>query len=335
MTNSMQTNNTGADPKNYWRRPADLNLPVEYWCDPEPEIRGMLAADRIAYYADLVRMIEPFSREHLKPSSYDLTLGPLYQIDGELKTLQPMEPLVIPPNSIVFVATNEALCLPHYVVARFNLAITFIYQGLLLGTGPQVDPGFQGVLSCPLHNISNNFIRINRDQHFATIDFTKTTNLAPTTEAYAELREVTTEEELYRSKVVGKMNNPHVFFNQSKRWLAPIMGYESGRIKVSSSIAPLTDTVNSFRKFAFLGAFAAALTLVGIVIALSYNVFGSYSFFRLLSEDRLQMNARFERLQQTTSTLEQTVRDLTNRAALLEKNQAAPAPANQRQPPRR
>src|SRR5207249_900235 len=162
--------------------------------------------------------------------------------------------------------------------------------------------GFQGVLSCPLHNISNNPIRIKRDEHFATIDFTKTTNLASTPEAFDALCKVTTEEELYQSpNILGRMNKPHVYFNQSKRWLPPIMGYESGRIKVSSSIAPLTETVNSFRRFGFLGAFAAALTLTGIVIALSYNVFGSYSFFRLLAEDRVQMNARFERLQQTTS----------------------------------
>lgn len=341
MANIMRTNNTETephgnepDPKNYWRRPADLNLPVQYWCDPEPEIRGMLAADRIEYYAKLVDMIKPFKPEGLKPASYDLTLGPMYQINGRLKTLETMETLVIPPNSIVFVATNEALRLPHYIAARFNLAITFIYQGLLLGTGPQVDPGFQGVLSCPLHNISSRPIRIKRDKHFATIDFTKTTNLASNPGAYEALRNVKTEEELYKSTdILGKTNKPHVFFKESKRWITPIVDYDAGRTKVSSSIAPLTKTVKKFQHFALLGAFAAALTLIGIVIALSYNVYGSYSFFRLLSEDRVQMNARLERLQQTTSALDQAVRDLTARAAILERNQATAA--NQPQPPLR
>jgi hypothetical protein len=48
---------------------------------------------------------------------------------------------------------------------------------VLLGTGPQVDPGFSGALSCPLYNLTNMDLTIRRGQDFATIDFEKTTTL--------------------------------------------------------------------------------------------------------------------------------------------------------------
>src|SRR5205823_1683477 len=88
--------------------------------------------------------------------------------------------LEIPSNSIVFVSMQQFVRLPHYIAARFDLAIEFIYQGILLGTGPQVDPGFQGYLSCPLHNISNESVYIQLGHPFAKMDFAKTSGLRAT-----------------------------------------------------------------------------------------------------------------------------------------------------------
>jgi hypothetical protein len=67
------------------------------------------------------------------------------------------------------------LDLPFYVVGRFNVRVSWVYNGVLLGTGPQVDPGFSGCLSCPLYNLTDLDIIIKRDEDFATIDFEKTT----------------------------------------------------------------------------------------------------------------------------------------------------------------
>jgi deoxycytidine triphosphate deaminase len=101
----------------------------------------MLAADWIEYLALKAGMIHPFKKENLKPASYELTLGPEWQHQGKIGRLTEDEPiLTIPPNSIVFASMQETLALPHYIAARFDLSIEFIYKGLLLGTGPQVDP---------------------------------------------------------------------------------------------------------------------------------------------------------------------------------------------------
>jgi deoxycytidine triphosphate deaminase len=136
----------------------------------------MLLSDRIEFYAKL-GMIEPFDPEKMKGASYRVTLGDEYYYEGDYRQVTdcPGQTLIIPKNSIVFVQVAETFQLPYYIAGRFNLKIKYIYQGLLLGTGPQVDPGFAGHLFCPLHNISSREIAIAKDDTFATIDFVKTT----------------------------------------------------------------------------------------------------------------------------------------------------------------
>ena len=50
---------------------------------------------------------------------------------------------VFPENSITFVQIESKIRLPNYIALRFNLRIQHVHRGLLLGTGPLVDPGFQ------------------------------------------------------------------------------------------------------------------------------------------------------------------------------------------------
>jgi len=223
----------------------------------------MLSADRIQFYVDKVRLIDPFDVEKLKPASYGLTLGPSYQHEGTLYQLTPLKPtLVIPENSIVFVSMRESLRLPHYMAARFNLAIEHIYKGLLLGTGPQVDPGFQGVLSCPLHNISNEPIRIDLDEHLATIDFIKTTGIHDGRKDLLEA--VKDEDELYsrREEIQGFGGYSNQFFRRDKRWVRPILAYPSGDREVASSVHDLEEDIESFRKIGLIGAAGLLLSLV-------------------------------------------------------------------------
>lgn len=261
------------DPATYWQTPDPPLWFKEDWLDPEPEIRGMLSADRIRYYVDLVKMIEPFKEGKLKPASYGLTLGPMFQINGKDGTLTPEKPVLeIPRNSIVFVSMGEWLRLPHYIAARFNLKIDLIYRGLLLGTGPQVDPGFQGVLSCPLHNISNWPIRIRLGHHLATIDFIKTTGIAE--ESKDVLTSVEDEDELYKreSELLGKNRNRNYLFAREKRWARPILGYPPGDNLVESSLEQVERAVSRFKLFG-LGGAAAALTLLVTVLGFLFVLY--------------------------------------------------------------
>ena len=54
--------------------------------------------------------------------------------------------------------------LPNYIAVQFNLRITHVHRGLLLGTGPLVDPGFHGKILIPLHNLTSEKYIIRADE---------------------------------------------------------------------------------------------------------------------------------------------------------------------------
>jgi deoxycytidine triphosphate deaminase len=148
--------------------------------DPDwgkPECRGMLLSDQIRLFCDQKLLIsDGYNPSNVQPAAYTLTIGDVYyDHEGTRKELDEKNPsFEMPPNSIVFVSIAEFLDLPFYIAARFNLRVVWVYKGILLGTGPQVEPGFRGQLSCPLYNLTNSWHKITRKEEFATIDFERT-----------------------------------------------------------------------------------------------------------------------------------------------------------------
>jgi deoxycytidine triphosphate deaminase len=157
--------------------------------DPFPDIAPALlnSADLLEYIA-ATGMVHPFdvhpgnANEMLKPASCGMRLaGPVvYWEDAEselpvkvTRNLQRDEELKLGRNSIVYVTLEPVLRMPDYIAARFNLTIRDIYRGLLVGTGPLVDPGFTGRISVPLHNITCNTYTLRGGEPIAWMEFTK------------------------------------------------------------------------------------------------------------------------------------------------------------------
>jgi deoxycytidine triphosphate deaminase len=157
--------------------------------DPFPDIPPALlnSADLLDYIA-ATGMIYPFEinpgnpSELLKPASCGIRLaGDVLYWDttpdggSELvtQTLGFGEELCLKRNSIVYVTLEPMLQLPDYIAARFNLTIRDIYRGILVGTGPLVDPGFTGRLSLPLHNLTFNNYVIKGGEPLVWMEFTK------------------------------------------------------------------------------------------------------------------------------------------------------------------
>ena len=65
--------------------------------------------------------------------------------------------------------------MPDFIALRFNLQIQHVHRGLLLGTGPLVDPGFWGKLCIPLHNLTDQDYEIPKEEGLIWLEFTKTT----------------------------------------------------------------------------------------------------------------------------------------------------------------
>jgi deoxycytidine triphosphate deaminase len=157
--------------------------------DPFPDIAPALlnTADLLEYIA-ATGMLHPFrvspgnASEMLKPASCGMRLaGPVvYWEDAESESpvkviceLHDDEELRLARNSIVYVTLEPVLRMPDYIAARFNLTIRDIYRGLLVGTGPLVDPGFTGRISVPLHNLTCNTYTLRGGEPIAWMEFTK------------------------------------------------------------------------------------------------------------------------------------------------------------------
>jgi len=203
---------------------------------------------------------EAFKPENLRPAAYTLRIGSKFvdsrgrigKLDAAKKNYFKME-----PNSIVYVSTLEKLDLPYYIAARFNLRVKWVYKGILLGTGPQVEPGYRGYLSCPLYNLTDRQIRIEYAQDFATIDFERTTDFCPG----AKMQDIqdgrTFGDEFDRVKHEGQ---EYLLFKKEYPALKLLPDYD-----VISSLFELSQEVRTWRNIGIgfaVSFFALTLTLL-------------------------------------------------------------------------
>lgn len=154
--------------------------------DPFPSIESaLLNSDDLRKYVQKTGMIYPFnlSEERCKNDewvTYPIKIGDkCYYWDdvGQFMCVDLTDKengeFELKKNSIVFVELEPMFRVPYYIVLRFNLKIKHIYKGLLLGTGPIIDPGFQGKIYIPLHNFTSNNYKFRRGEELIEMEFTK------------------------------------------------------------------------------------------------------------------------------------------------------------------
>ncbi len=153
--------------------------------DPHPSIEAsLLNPQDIEKYIDSTGMIEPFDKKNLKSATYGVPLlGDVYyweydkkckKYDKKCKKLKTKDDYFeLKPNAIVYVHVSTIFRVPYYMVFRFNLKIDLVHKGLLLGTGPVVDPGFQGRLFIPIHNLTTNTYNLRAEEVFIWVEVTK------------------------------------------------------------------------------------------------------------------------------------------------------------------
>lgn len=153
--------------------------------DPFPSISpALLSADEIKIYVERTGAISPFycggkQKSRLKKASYEGRIGHHayeYNDQGKLEEALGEKELIVGANSIVFVECDLDFRLPDFIAMRFNLQIRHVHRGILLGTGPLVDPGFWGKLCIPLHNLTDEDYAIPRSEGLIWVEFTKTSS---------------------------------------------------------------------------------------------------------------------------------------------------------------
>lgn len=234
--------------------------------DPLPEISpSLLSADDISRYVYKTGMVYPFSTEkrttiekpekvhRLKSASYEGRIGSeafIYDQDqSEPKSILSKNSkfLTFPANSIVFVASDVYFRLPPFVAVRFNLQIRHVHRGLLLGTGPLVDPGFWGKLCIPIHNLTDEDYDVPMDEGLIWIEFTKTTS-------YPSLGDLPSNTDLDKIKSsIDKASQPYKAFvdgdkNFFERYI--FKSTEPKKVGIRSSISSKFNEAESIAKSA-------------------------------------------------------------------------------------
>ena len=103
---------------------------------------AVLLSDQIQYYIDnlnppLLQNPEgsPIGLDELKDcldaASFKLRLGDEAHVGGEWVRISKKRPLVIPAHQVAVVKTHEIVNIPRFLMARWNLRVKWVYEGLL------------------------------------------------------------------------------------------------------------------------------------------------------------------------------------------------------------
>ena len=238
--------------------PPDVD-PLDDPCsNPDAYHGAILLSDQIQYYIDELDppLIQNPSRDKISPqeledcldaASYKLRLGAEAHVGGERRRISEKEPLVIPAHQVAVVKTYELVNLPRFLIARWNLRVKWVYEGLLWVGGPQVDPGWQGELYCPIYNLAEREVVIPYKERFFTMDFCRTT---PFREGLS---------------ITGYKPKRHKPGTRDKT----LQGHDTHRIRSAPfeslrQLSSLDTRVTSFNNFTFL-VLAVMIAAIGVV----------------------------------------------------------------------
>ena len=238
--------------------------------DPFPSIpRALLSSAEISDYVRVTGMLHPFCTERVKSASYEAHLGRRFIIWDQSgkrieKTIKRGDPCILPANSIAFVQVEPKFRLPNYIALRFNLRITHVHRGILLGTGPLIDPGFEGDLLIPLHNLTFSDYEIDTNEALIWIEFTKTTfDFEPEEGEAADPRPFV---EFPRDK----MNKSPEYYLHKASGGNPI------RSSIGGVIQEFRDRAEDARKSAKFARNVSIIGAVGVALALGSLIIGGY-----------------------------------------------------------
>jgi dCTP deaminase len=145
------------------------------------QIRAALTAKEI--------VLDPFDDAKLEPASYDARVGKwaFSSSSKEKVNLAEKGLLVIEPGEFAVLETRENVELDNRTVGQLGLRSEYAQRGLLMLSGPQIDPGFQGILTVRVINLAPKPIALPFEEPFLTIQFFRLSNAV--TKTYSGIRQ--------------------------------------------------------------------------------------------------------------------------------------------------
>jgi dCTP deaminase len=117
--------------------------------------------------------LEPFAEASLQPASYDFRVGNYAFVSStrEKVNVEDKGLIVIEPGDFAVIETLENVSVGPQVAAMLGLRSEYARQGLLILSGPQIDPGFAGVLVIRIVNLSPKRVALTYSAPFLTAQF--------------------------------------------------------------------------------------------------------------------------------------------------------------------
>ena len=117
--------------------------------------------------------IEPFVDDCLQAASYDFRVGNQAYVSGneEVSDVANKGLVIIEPGEFAMITTLETVRCGSQYAAQLGLDSRYARQGLVLLSGPQIDPGFHGVLIVRVTNLSPRRVTLTHEAPFLTVQF--------------------------------------------------------------------------------------------------------------------------------------------------------------------
>src|SRR5260370_18870101 len=117
--------------------------------------------------------LAPFEGNSLQPASYDLRVGDsaFASTTKQKIDLKQRGVVVIEPGEFIVVETLETVGLDRQTAGQLGLRSEYARKGLLMLSGPHIDPGFRGVLVVRLLNLSPHTAASPHNSPFLTAQF--------------------------------------------------------------------------------------------------------------------------------------------------------------------
>lgn len=285
---------------------------------------GMLVKHDISYLIKQKQIIQNGLYANLKDAVYEMRLGSYaFRWEGDKRNIIRLsdeeKQLRLPPNSLTFVTTLEKFNLPSNIIARFNLKVDWVHCGLLLGTGPIVNPGFKKYLLIPIHNFSSKEVQISYGQKLIAVEFTKIQNYEDESEVDLLFEQQDIKEDV--EALVEPYSKEAQFVESSI--LKVLRDYEG---KIERNTEEIKASKTEREKWSRLFTWGGVVSALVAVIALFSLLFTTWSVH---IDTRQKILAAHEALLTTSDRLEkENVRMRNELATLAEQVRALPTSAS-------
>ncbi len=290
--------------------------------DPFPSIPpSLLNHTDIKKYICSAGIIYPYIPENLTGATYKVPLlGDVYywELDDKDKFIKKHlhvnkescnanETITLKKNSITYFHISTVFRVPYYLVFRFNLTVSLAHKGLLLGTGPIVDPGFEGRIMIPVHNLTAEDYSLDVGSGLIRIEFTK---LSPN-KAFDPKSRITLEGYNYQFPDAGKNWDEAKYF-QNINCKKPITSSIPGSILEVKKIAKQAEdkaiqaesALSTMKRFGWI----ALVALLLAVIYPTYSLIKDTNSASLrLVEDNAKLKIEVKQIQKKMQILQQKV----------------------------